>query len=433
MPKIAKELPDIQVKRLKWGTIQNGPNKGLSCAKFHAVGGVSGLLLQCRPPEGKNTIGARSWILRTVVGVKRRDIGLGGYPDVTLAMARENARELKQLIRKGVDPILEKRSAKSALIMKQGKAITFEMLAREYIEKKSKEFKTAKQTQKLTNQLANYAFPHIGRMIVADIERAHILKMLEVIWETKTETASRVRLNVERIFDLSIVKGLRTANNPATWKGNLDMSLPAPSKIAKPVHYAALPVDQIQDFLVKLKGAEWIGSKALQMIIFTAARSGEVRGATWNEIDFESKLWTIPEDRMKSGKAHNVPLSKSAIELLESLPRTGVHIFNNSRGNSLSDATISKAPKRIGYDVTAHGFRSTFKDWARKYTGYADEVSELALAHVSDDKTRAAYARDELIEKRRLLMTDWDKFCHQVAVSRDVQPMSAGNRVQSAK
>ena len=425
MPKIVKELSDVQVRRLSWGNVQSGSNAGRPCARFHAVGGVSGLLLQCRPPEGDNEAGGRSWILRTVVGSKRRDMGLGGYPGVTLSMAREKAREYKAQISQGIDPIMEKRAARSRLIQEQGKAITFEILAKEYIEKKSK---TAKQTQKLTNQLANYAYPYIGRMIVADIERAHILKMLEAIWETKTETASRVRLNVERIIDLSMVKGLRSGSNPARWKGNLDMSLPAPSKIAKPVHYAALPVAQIQEFLVKLKSEEWIGAKALLLIIFTAARSGEVRGATWEEIDFDSKLWTIPEDRMKSGKAHTVPLSDSAIALLESLPRMGKFIFNNNRGNSLSDVTISKAPKRIGYDVTAHGFRSTFKDWARKFTGYADEVSELALAHVNDDKTRAAYARDELLDKRRLLMTDWDKFCHQVPVSGDILTLGFGGR-----
>jgi integrase len=410
------------------GQVKSGTNAGNPCARFHAVGGVPGLLLQCSPPKGDSDTGARSWILRTMVGSKRRDMGLGGYPGVTLAMARDSARKHKELIRQSIDPILEKRSAKSRLIMEQGKAVTFEMLSKEYIEKKSKEFKTAKQTQKLTNHLINYAYPFIGRMVVADIERAHIIKMLEAIWETKTETASRVRLHVERIIDLSIVKGLRTGANPARWKGNLDMSLPAPSRIAKPVHYAALPVDQIHGFLLKLQAQDWIGAKALLLIIFTAARSGEVRGATWAEIDFESKLWTIPEDRMKSGKAHTVPLSESAVELLKSLPHTGKHIFNNSRGNSLSDATISKAPKRIGYDVTAHGFRSTFKDWARKYTGYADEISELALAHVNDDKTRAAYARDELIDKRRLLMADWDRFCHQAPVSGDILTLGTKKR-----
>ena len=255
---------------------------------------------------------------------------MGGYPGVTLSEAREKPRESKNMIRQGVDPILEKRAIRSKLIQEQSKAITFEILAKEYIEKKSKEFKTTKQTQKLTNHLINYAYTFIGRMIVADIERAHILKMLEAIWFTKTETTSRVRLNVERIIDLSIVKGLRSGNNPARWKGNLDMSLFAPSKIAKPVHYAALPVDQIHGFLQEMKTKDWIGAKALLLIIYTVARSGEVRGATWDEINFDAKLGTIPAERMKSGKAHTAPLSESAIELLESLPRMGKYIFTNS-------------------------------------------------------------------------------------------------------
>lgn len=406
MPKLVRELSDSQVRRLRHKVTGGRPVKAL-----HAVGGVSGLLLQCTPPLGECDIGGRSWILRTVIGDKRRDIGLGGYPDVTLALAREKARAMKEGVKQGIDPLTEKRARKSSLIREQSKAITFEQLAQEYIAKKSTEFKTAKQVQKLTNHLKNYAFPVIGRMVIADIERAHVVTVLNPIWQEKNETASRVRLHIERILDLGGVKGLRAGDNPARWKGNLELTFASRQKVAKVQHYAALPVDELPEFMRKLAIQENSAARALEFAILTAARSGEVRGAKWDEIDLTAKLWTIPAERMKVGKAHRVPLSDAAIKLLKLLPRLDDHLFIGARGRPLQDAVISKAPKLIGYDVTAHGFRSTFKDWARLHTAYPDEVTELALAHVNSDATRAAYARDELIEKRRVLMGEWAKFC----------------------
>lgn len=431
MPKLVKELSAREVSRLSFGFVK-GKHKdgqtivnetGTPCAAYHAVGGVAGLYLQCNPPTGDNELFARSWILRTTIGGKRRDIGLGGYPDVTLAMAREKARELKAGIAAGVDPIAEKRAQRSALIREQAKAITFEQIAADFIVKKSKEYKTQKQTQKLSNQLEAYAYPFIGKMIVADIELAHIEKMLNPIWETKTETASRVRLYVEAILDLAGVKGLRRGDNPARWKGNLDQIFAKQTKIAKVEHYTALPVDEIPTFISKIHNKDWIGAKALEFGILTAARSGEIRGAAWSEIDLKARTWTIPAERMKADKEHVVPLSDAAIQLISRLDNTSQYLFPNNKGRMLSDVAISKTPKRIGYDVTAHGFRSTFKDWARKFTAYADEVTELALAHVNSDATRAAYARDGLLDKRRLLMQDWANYCyngHPVTVSDNV-------------
>jgi len=406
VPKVVPELSSAEVRRLRHKADKGGPAKAL-----HAVGGVSGLLLQCAPPRNDSEIGGRSWILRTTVGSKRRDFGLGGYPDVTLAVAREKARELKEAIKQGADPVIDKRARKSALIREQAKGVTFEALAAEYISKKSAEFKTVKQAQKLTNHLKNYAFPFLGRLVVADIERAHVVAAIEPIWETKNETASRVRLHIERILDLAAVKGLRSGDNPARWKGNLDLTFAARSKVAAVKHYAALPVEDMPGFMAKLRAHEGMAARALEFAILTAARSGEVRGATWDEIDLEARLWTIPAQRMKVGKAHRVPLSSAAVELLEALPRLSNHLFVGARGRPLQDAGISKAPKAIGYQVTAHGFRSTFKDWARRHTVYADEVTELALAHVNSDATRVAYARDELIDKRRRLMADWQAYC----------------------
>lgn len=397
MPKIARELSDAQVRRLTRGT--------------HAVGGVSGLLLQCRPPKPGNKVGARSWILRVVVGNTRRDIGLGGYPTVTLSMARQTAREIKEKIRQGIDPVAERKSLKSALIAEQAKTVTFKELAQEYVAKKSREFKTAKQTQKLKGQLEYYAYPFIGNMAVGDIERAHVVKALEPIWEDKTETASRVRLHIERILDLAGVKGLRKGDNPARWAGNLELSFAAKAKVSKTTHYKALPVDDMPEFMAKLDAQDWMGAKALKFAILTAARSGEIRAATWDEIDLKKKVWTIPAERMKSGKQHRVPLCDEAIKVLEEVPRLSDYLFTGARGGQITDATISKVPKRLGYDVTAHGFRATFRTWAQEYAAYAEEVVELALAHVNSDATRAAYARSELIDKRRRLMTDWQHYC----------------------
>lgn len=394
VPKKAKELSAKEVR-------------DLSKPGLHAVGGVSGLLLQV------TKTGARSWILRTVVGTKRRDIGLGGFPDVTLAIAREQAREMKAAIRQGIDPVEERKGNRSDLIAKQAKSVTFEALAAEYVAKKAKDFKTTKQVQKLTNQLKYYAFPFIGQLVVSDIERAHIEQMLRPIWETKNETANRVRQNVERILDLGGVKGLRSGDNPARWAGNLELSLTSRKKTNQVTHYAALPVVQINVFMAELRKQDWMGAKALEWIILTACRSCEVRGARWDEIDLAKQLWMIPAGRMKGGKTHTVPLNDAAMKLLESMGYTSEYIFPGSRGGMLADATISRVPKRIGYDVTAHGFRSTFKDWASEYSTYSDEVSELALAHVNSNATRAAYARSQLIDKRRQLMADWQQFIEQ--------------------
>ena len=407
MPKKAKELKAIQVKRLV-----EKPDIG-----FHSVGGVAGLALQIRGDS------AASWILRTKIGGKRRDIGLGGYSDVTLALAIKYAREVKDKIKQGVDPVAEKKANKSALIRAQAKVITFEAVAKEFVIKKSQEFKTTKQVQRLEYQLANYVYPYIGQLVIADIERAHIEQMLTPIWTTKHETASRVRMCVERILDLAGAKGLRSGDNPARWKGNLDLSLVAPSKASKVVHLSALSVDDMPKFMKELTVQEWRGAKALEFIILTAARSGEVRASTWNEIDLKEKVWTIGSDRMKSGKQHVIPLSDGAVRLLESIPKEGKHIFTGPRGGVISDVSVSKTPKLLGHEVTAHGFRSTFKDWARKHTAYADEVTELALAHVNSDQTRAAYARDGLLDKRRLLMSDWEQYCYHG------HPVSEGSTV----
>jgi integrase len=415
MPRLARELTDAEVRCLKWARVQSGSNKGAACTKLHAVGGVGGLYLHCAPPVSANTTFARSWILKTPIGKDIPELGLGPYPEVTLSVARQKARELKEQIRQGIDPRVTRKALASALVAEQAKAVTFRTLAGRFVVKKGKEFKTAKQVQKLTSHLETYAYPILGNLLVSDIERAHIMKMLSPIWETKTETATRVRATVERILDMAGAEGLRTGDNPARWRGNLDLSLPLPGKVRKVRHLAAMPVDEVPPFMRELAAKESIGAMALRFAILTAARSSEIRAAMWGEIDFKAKVWAIPGERMKGGRDHKVPLCREAVDLLKSLSRDhdSEVIFVSPTGKMLSNMTLTKVLKDMGHQVTQHGFRATFRTWAQEHTSYPEEVCELALAHVNSDATRAAYARSELIEKRRNLMADWERFCRE--------------------
>ncbi len=395
MPKRARELTAVEIRRL----VASG-KQGV-----FAAGVIGGLNLQVR---GSNSA---SWVLRKTIGSKRREIGLGAYPAIGLKDAREKARSLIEQIAQGIDPILERRAQKAAIIASQAKLVTFRQLAKEFIDKRSLEVKTQKQIQKLSSNLERYAYPFIGSMVVSNIERAHIIELLEPNWLIKNETARRTRTYVGQVLDLAKAKGIRTGENPAIWKGNLELSLAAPRKVAKVQHYSALPFLTMPEFMAKLRRQEWLGARALELLILTVGRSGEVRNAMWSEFDLNKKVWTVPEVRMKAGKVHRVPLCADAIALLEALPRSNEYVFPNStNGRPLTDNTISMVPKRIGHKVTAHGFRSTFKDWCSEHTSYADEVSELALAHVGSDSTRAAYARSELLDKRRRLMDEWALF-----------------------
>jgi integrase len=252
-------------------------------------------------------------------------------------------------------------------------------------------------------------------MDVSEVELRHVLTVLRPIWHERTETATRIRQRLESVLTWAKVSGYRSGENPARWDGNLKELLPAPQKIANTRHHRALPWQEVGQFMAALRQRQGMGTRALEFAILTAARSGEVRGATWEEIDMQARVWTVPGDRIKSGRPHRVPLSADAMALLEALPqRAGApYVFPAPRGGPVSDMTLSAVCRRMGVDATPHGFRSTFKDWARNCTGYADEVSELALAHVSSDATRAAYARDELLPQRTELMAQWAAFLRQ--------------------
>lgn len=397
MPKKAPELAAVAVKRLT----QPG---------LYAVGGVAGLHLQVRGVD------ARSWILRATVGGKRRDIGLGGFPDVPLADAREKARQARALIEQGIDPVGARKDARSTLEAQRRKETTFKQAAEEFLASRGGEWKNPKHAKQWSATLEAYAYPVIGALQVKDVELAHITKILEPIWTDKTETAKRLRGRIENVLDHATVKGYRKGDNPARWKGFLDKILPAPSKVAKSKNFKAIPVAQVGGFMQRLKEREGMGARALEFAILTAARSGEVRGATWNEIDLQNTTWTIPAERMKAGKEHRVPLSPQAVKLLEALPRFKdvAYVFPAERGGMLSDMAMNVLMRKMKADGVPHGFRSTFRDWCAENTNYPREVAEQALAHAIESKVEAAYRRGDLFEKRKKLMNEWARFCNTV-------------------
>lgn len=394
MGRKAKELSPLEVSRIK-------------LSGLHFVGGVAGLALQVSPS------GARSWILRVTVGERRRDIGLGGFPDVTLAGAKESARECREKIRNGIDPVVEKQANKSALIAAEGKNITFQRAAELFITAKEAEWSNIKHAAQWRATVQTYANPIIGNVLVRDVALSHILAILEPIWTTKTETASRLRGRLENILDWAKGREYRIGDNPALWRGHLEYQLAKPSKVAKVEHHPALHYADIGDFMIKLRKHEGIGATALEFAILTAMRSGEVRGACWQEIDLKEAVWTIPAERMKMKKEHRVPLSVAAIDLLKKLPRmeSGLVFPGSKKGSAISDMTMSSVLKRMGLDAVPHGFRSTFRDWAAEHTNYPRDVAEMALAHAIGDKVEAAYRRGDLFEKRRRMMADWSAFC----------------------
>jgi integrase len=415
MPKKAKELTALHVRRLT--------EPGL-----YPVGGVAGLALQVKES------GARSWIFRKVIGTRRTDIGLGGFPDVTLDLARDKARAMADQIKTGIDPLAVRREAQAALRAATAKAMTFDEAARACFKAKSVENRNEKHKGDWLNSVINHASPVIGELQIKDIALPHVVKVLQPIWPTKTETATRLRQRIEAIISWATVSGYRSGDNPARWRGNLEHVLPKPNKIRKRTHFAALPWPEIGAFMARLRKADGMGARALEFAILTAARSGEVRGAVWDEIDFAAKLWTIPGARMKAGKPHRVPLSDSALRILRALPRLegSPYVFASPRGKMLSDMTLSAVTRRLGVEAVPHGFRSSFKDWCRSNTSFPDEVSELALAHINNDATRAAYARDELLPRRTLMMRDWAKYCGTVRGDSTVVSLHSKAKRESA-
>lgn len=406
MPKVAKELGALAVSKLK--------EPGM-----HPVGKVAGLYLQVLGPA------SRSWILRVKVGEKRREIGLGSYPAVSLKEAHTKAQAERDKVSAGIDPILQRREAASNLRANQALEMTFEAAAKRFMDAKSSEWKNPKHGDQWRNTLETYAYPLIGRLYVRHIGREHVMQVLEPIWLTKNETASRLRGRIEAILSWSKVKGYRAGENPAAWRGNLENLLSKPSKVQKVRNHPALPIAEMGEFMPRLRAIDANGARCLEFAILTAARSGEARGACFSEIDWDANVWRVPAERMKAKKEHRVPLSAAAVTLLKSMPRSKDHdfIFPSPRGKVLSDMTLLMMVRRLGVDAVPHGFRSTFRDWAGEHTNYPRELAEVALAHVKGDATEAAYWRSDALEKRRRMMDDWAKFISQPFKSGSVVPL----------
>lgn len=376
----------------------------------HADGGGLHLLVK--------QSGARSWVYRFMLKGKSRDVGLGAAagPDaISLSDARDLASALRLKVKAGIDPLEERqREAAQALAAAQAAqiaGITFKSVAEGYIAANEASWRNEKHRQQWGNTLATYVYPVMGELPVAEIGTAHVLKILEPIWQAKPETASRIRGRIETVLDAAKARGYRTGENPARWRGHIAQILPARSRLTRG-HHKAMPYDAIPTFVAQLRERDAMAALVLEFVILTAARTNEVLGATWDEVDLEKAVWTIPAARMKAGKEHRVPLSPRAVEILETVkPLMKDFLFPADKGGKLSTMAMTMLLRRLKQDCTVHGFRSGFRDWAAECTAYAHEVAEMALAHVIGNKVEAAYRRGDLFDKRRRLMADWAAYC----------------------
>lgn len=361
---------------------------------------------------------SKSWIFRYRLAGRERELGLGPVSDISLAEAREAAAVARKMKLNGIDPIDAKRNTKARVTPSlKASVVSFDDAAAAYVRTNSAGWKNSKHAGQWTNTLNTYASPIFGKRAVAEIDRRLVLAAIEPIWATKSETASRVRGRIEAVLDWATVMGHRAGDNPARWKGNLDKVLPARSKVSTVEHHRTLPYTQVPDFLSRLLDQNGIASQALLFTILTAARTGEVLGARWSEIDTATGLWTVPASRMKAGKEHRVPLSPQAMSALPKV-RAGVAdlVFPHPlSARSLSVNAMTAVLKRMDVNATVHGFRSAFRDWAAEETDFAGEVVEAALAHTISNKVEAAYRRGDLLEKRRSLMASWGGYCRNVA------------------
>lgn len=377
--------------------------------------------------------GSKSWLYRFMVAGKAHWMGLGSYPDVSLAEAREKSAECRKLVRQGIDPLAEKRKETSAIRAAVAKTIPFSKASEQYINAHKVGWKNAKHAAQWTATLETYADPVIGNIDVALIDTGHIMRILEKdnFWNEKTETAHRVRGRIESILDWASVRKYRSGENPARWKGHLDKLLPARNKVKKTEHHAALPWLEMGAFIADLRKQAGIAARALEFAILTAARSGEVRGATWAEIDLDKAIWIVPPERMKAKKEHRIPLSAKALEVLKKQKAEfpGELVFpgskvRNGKQTAMSDMSLTAVLRRMERkDITVHGFRSSFRDWASESTAYPSEMVEMALAHTIGNKVEAAYRRGDLFEKRCRMMNDWSGFCDTVIKAGAVIPM----------
>ncbi|MET4528654.1 integrase arm-type DNA-binding domain-containing protein [Bradyrhizobium sp. JR18.2] len=389
-------------------------------------GDGNGLYLQV---SNRNT---KAWIFRFMIRGQARKMGLGDIDQVSLKDARKLAQAKRLLVVDGIDPIEERKARKAALVVEReatkAKATTFRQCAEAYIKAHQPGWKSAKHGSQWGATLEAYAYPVIGSLPVALVDRNHIMKILEPIWSTKTETASRVRGRVEKILDRAKAIGLRDGENPARWTGHLDQLLPRRTQVSPVEHFAALPYKQLPTFMAKLRKRDGISARALEFTVLNVTRTANTIGARWDQIDETEKKWTIPGAELKGKKGrrrpdHVIPLTDRALAILRDLPREGEYIFPGAKaGEGLSNMAMAETLKEMGYSgdvATVHGFRSTFKDWASEQTSYANELSEMAMAHTVSNKVEQAYRRGDMFEKRCRLMEDWAGFCEGQTVGGD--------------
>jgi integrase len=374
-------LTAAQVRAAKPGISKNSR----PYAKLYADGG--GLYLRADPS------GAKSWVFRYAIAGQQRDFGLGSAADFSLAEARDRALAARKLVADGQDPIEEKKVKRRAAAVVSATAMTFRECAEHYITSHQAGWRNPKHAAQWPSTLETYVYPIFGSLPVQSVDTGLVMKAVEPWWNGKTETISRVRGRIESVLDWATARGYRTGDNPARWRGHLENMLPKKSKVQRVEHHAALPYAEIGSFMVELRQQEGVAARALEFAILTAARTGEVIGARWQEIDFQARLWTVPGNRMKAGREHRVPLSAAAMALLTGLKREGDRVF------PISNVAMLTLLRRMGRgELTVHGFRSAFSDWCAEQTNFPSEVREMALAHAVGDKVEAAYRRGDLFQ-----------------------------------
>ena len=379
-------------------------------------GDGGGLTLQITPS------GAKSWLFRYMVAGKPFGMGLGPTHTVSLAEARQKALDARKLLIDGINPLAAKKQKQIAAALASAKVMSFDQCAKAYILAHKASWKNAKHADQWTNTLNTYVNPIVGHLPVAEIDTGLVVKCLSPIWESKTETASRLRGRIESVLGWATTSGYRTGENPARWKGHLENLLATISKSSRTKHHPSLPWQRIGAFMDALRKCEGVAARTLEFTILTACRSGEVRGAKWDEFDLGGKVWTIPAERMKAKREHEVPLSNAVLALLKSMPKDGEIVFAGTKKQPLSDMSLTAVIRRMNDDkplwtdangkgITVHGFRSSFRMWAAETTNFPREVAEHALAHQLPDAVERAYQRGSQFTKRTALMEEWSAYC----------------------
>jgi integrase len=428
-------------------------DRGVKAAKpgMHCDGG--GLYLQVTEgvadEKGDRRV-RRSWLFRFATGEVKtsrsgkprpveRAMGLGSFPDISLAEARQKAADARRQRDQRIDPIETRIAERASAALARARGQTFDQCRDAYIAAHRAGWRNAKHGAQWISTLDTYVTPVFGKLPVQAIDTALVMKVLEqevcdqpdkpgsALWAARPETASRLRGRIECILDWAKVRGYRQGENPALWRGHLDHLLPARGKVRKVKHHAAMPFIEVAAFMTQLRSRSAVAARALEFTILTAARTGEVLGARWHEIDLAAKVWTVPADRMKGGREHRVPLSAAVVAVIERMQdiRANDYVFPGDRRSQLSNMAMDMLLRRMDHDVTVHGFRSSFRDWAAERTNFAREVAEAALAHVIGDKVEAAYRRGDMFDKRRRLMTAWADFCDRRPAAGAVVPLRA--------